>query len=111
MTSTYIANRTSVTTLDRLVVEGEAIFFESLVYPELNHAYLYLNESFNKEYWSRVEPQLEHVVTAEFVDEIVIGGSNRIPMGYGYSEGYKMIRAYLKKHPDMSLREWTAIKP
>lgn len=94
--------------LDRLIVEGGAMMFETLVYPELNHAQYYVDESFNTEYWSKVEPYLEDLATTEFVHEIVEGGTNGFPQNYGYSEGYKMIRSYLKLHPNMTVEEWTS---
>jgi len=80
--------------------------FETLVYPQLNSTY-YVDERFNKEYWSKIEPYLESVSTRE-IDEMMIGGSNGIPSGYGYSEGYKMFRSYLNMHPNMTVEEWTS---
>lgn len=85
--------------------------FETFVYPDLNHAQYYVDESFNKEHWSKMEPYLESAATFEFVDEMVTGGSNGIPRNYGYSEGFKMIRSYLNLHPNMTVEEWTSISP
>jgi len=95
-----------LTGLNRLIVEGKAMMFETLVYPQLNSTY-YVDERFNKEYWSKIEPYLESVSTRE-IDEMMIGGSNGIPSGYGYSEGYKMFRSYLNMHPNMTVEEWTS---
>lgn len=99
-----------LTGLDHLTLEGEAVMFETLVYPNLNNMYIVLNESFNKEHWSKIEPYLEST-DGEKILEMKIGGSNGIPNSYGYSEGYKMIRSYLELHPDMTVEEWTVKNP
>ncbi|WP_336825682.1 DUF2268 domain-containing putative Zn-dependent protease [Sporosarcina sp. USHLN248] len=96
------------TGLDRLITEGKAMMFETLVYPDSNTKYHGLDEGFNKELWSKIEPYLESAVTFEFVEEMVTGGSNGIPQYYGYSEGYKMVRSYLDLHPSMTVEEWTS---
>ncbi len=99
------------TGLDRLIVEGGAMMFETLVYPDLNHVHYYVDETFNKEHWSKVEPYLESVATSEFIQDIMEGGSKGFPRNYGYSEGYKMIRSYLNVYPDMNVEEWTSKSP
>lgn len=99
-----------LTGLDHLTLEGEAVMFETLVYPNLNTMYALLNESFNKEHWSKIEPYLESPAGPE-IQEMIIGGSNGIPISYGYSEGYKLFRTYLDLHPDMTVEEWTAKEP
>lgn len=96
-----------MTVLDYLIMEGEAVMFETLVYPDSNSSELVVDESFNKEYWSKIESYLESSYSVEFV----IGGSNGLPDYYGYSEGYKMIRSYLNLHPDMTVEEWTSKSP
>ncbi|MGG0668177.1 DUF2268 domain-containing putative Zn-dependent protease [Lederbergia citrisecunda] len=99
------------TGLDRLITEGKALMFETLVYPDSNTSYYAVDEGFNKEHWSKIEPYLEGAATSEFVVEMVTGGSNGIPQYYGYSEGYKMIRSYLNLHPNMTVEEWTSKSP
>ena len=51
----------SLTGLDRFILEGQALMFETLVYPQLNSTYYYVDERFNKEYWNKIEPYLESV--------------------------------------------------
>lgn len=99
-----------LTGLDHLTLEGEAVMFETLVYPNLNTMYALLNESFNKEHWSKIEPYLESPAGSE-IQDMIIGGSNGIPISYGYSEGYKLVRSYLDLHPDLTVEEWTAKDP
>ena len=98
------------TGLDRLTMEGQAVMFETLVYPDLNSMYALLDESFNKEHWSKTEPYLNRIDGLE-IQDIITGGSNGIPTSYGYSEGYKIIRSYLDLHPDMTVEEWTSKDP
>ena len=35
------------------------MMFETLVYPNMNSTYYHVDERFNKEYWSKIEPYLE----------------------------------------------------
>ncbi|MFJ8063678.1 DUF2268 domain-containing putative Zn-dependent protease [Psychrobacillus sp. NPDC096426] len=96
-----------LTVLDDLIMEGQAVMFETLVYPDSNSTDYVVDESFYKEYWSKIETYLESSYSVEFL----IGGSNGLPDYYGYSEGYKMIRSYLNLHPDMTVEEWTSKSP
>lgn len=96
-----------MTVLDNIIMEGSAIMFETLVYPDTNSKVFVLDESFNKEYWSKIETYLESSGTNEFI----LGGSRGLPDFYGYSEGYKMIRSYLNLHPDATVEEWTSKSP
>ncbi|MDF2067614.1 DUF2268 domain-containing putative Zn-dependent protease [Bacillus sp. Cr_A10] len=96
-----------MTVLDQLIMEGEAVMFETLVYPDINSTTYVLDETYNKEYWSRIETYLESINSTEFV----IGGSSGLPDYHGYSEGYKMIRSYLKLHPNTTVEEWTSKSP
>ena len=98
------------TLLDYLIMEGQAVMFETSVYPGLNSTAYVIDENYNKEYWNRIEPNLEGSVTDQ-IYEILIGGTNGFPNYYGYSEGYKMIRSYLDLHPDMTVEEWTSKSP
>ncbi|VDH00348.1 Predicted Zn-dependent protease (DUF2268) [Lysinibacillus sphaericus] len=106
----HLSENSLLTGLDHLTMEGEAVMFETLVYPNLNHMYALLDESFNKEHWSKIEPYLDRTDGTGIL-EMKIGGSNGIPNNYGYSEGYKMVRSYLDLHPEMAVEEWTAKEP
>lgn len=96
-----------MTVLDQLIMEGSAVMFETFVYPYSNSSDFVVDESFNKEYWSRIETYLESSPSVDFV----IGGSIGLPDYYGYSEGYKMIRSYLNLHPDATVEQWTSKSP
>ncbi len=96
-----------MTVLDSFVMEGQAVLFETLVYPELNSTDFLVDANFNKEYWSLVETYLKSSSSAQ----LLMGGSNGLPDNYGYSEGYKINKAYLELNPDMSVEEWTSKSP
>lgn len=106
----HLTDSKLMTGLDQIVLEGQAVMFETFVYPNLNNMYALLDERFNKEYWSKMEPYLKNIAGAE-IQEIILGGSNGFPNAYGYSEGYKIVRSYLDMHPDMSVEEWTSKDP
>lgn len=97
----------SETGLDRIIMEGKAVMFETMVYPHLNSSHYVVDENFDKEYWSKIEPYLKSLLTPAIHDEMIIGGTNGLPYAYGYSEGFKMVRTYLDLHPDMTVEEWT----
>jgi uncharacterized protein YjaZ len=98
-----------LTILDSLIMEGQAVMFETLVYPDSNSTDFVVDDSFNKEYWKSIESYLESS-TSGYSIEILMGGSKGLPDYYGYSEGYKMVRSYLNMYPDMTVEEWTSKK-
>lgn len=95
----------SVTVLDNLVFEGKAVMFEKLVYPE--HEVREIYEDYDQELWQQIKPDL-HKFSLKRSMEIMSGGGE-LPRYYGYSEGYKMVRAYLDANPELTPAEWTAV--
>ncbi|GKV70208.1 hypothetical protein NCCP2716_27060 [Sporosarcina sp. NCCP-2716] len=106
----HIDDDTPLTLFDHLALEGQAVMFESIVYPDMNSTYYIVDESYNQDYWDQMVSKLDSIYT-EDIDGTIQGGINGLPHAYGYSEGYKIIRAYLEKHPDMSVEEWTSKDP
>ncbi|WP_194841223.1 DUF2268 domain-containing putative Zn-dependent protease [Sporosarcina cascadiensis] len=106
----HLAEKEFLTGLDHVVLEGEAVMFETLVYPNLNHMHALLDESFNSDHWSKLEPYLDSVAGEEIL-EMKIGGANGLPTSYDYSEGYKIVRSYLELHPEITVEEWTFADP
>ena len=94
-----------MTVLDNLIFEGKAVMFEKLVYPA--HEIREIYEDYNQELWEQIEPDLNKV-SLERSMEILYGGGE-FPYLYGYSEGYKMIRAFLEANPSLTPAEWTAV--
>lgn len=93
------------TVLDRLILEGKAVMFQKLVYPDIEVDNLYYN--FKQDFWKQIEPDLQ-TYDLKRAKEILVGG-DRLPYNYGYSEGYNMVRTYLNKHPDLTPEEWTGL--
>ncbi|MDQ0174505.1 DUF2268 domain-containing putative Zn-dependent protease [Bacillus chungangensis] len=93
------------TILDHLVLEGKAITFEKLVYPDAN--YLSIDQEDHPDKWEMIKPDLE-LSDPERQREILLGG-NGLPKHFGYSEGYKMVQAFLEKEPNLTPEEWTVI--
>jgi uncharacterized protein YjaZ len=100
----YLRNH-SATVLDNLIFEGKAVMFEKTVYPI--HSYTPIDMTYNKESWSKIEPDLYKQDLNRSL-EILHGGKD-LPRLYGYSEGYKMIKSYLDLNPDLTPEEWTAL--
>lgn len=91
--------------MDNIVFEGKAVMFEKTVYPD--YGYTAKNVTYNKELWSKVEPEL-HKYDSNSTSDILYGGKG-LPKNYGYSEGYKMVKSYLDLHPDQTPEDWTAL--
>lgn len=100
----YTGDYLLLTNLDGILMEGQAMMFETLLYPDSNSTDYTVDESFNKEHWNVMESFLDSSYKVEFL----IGGFYDLPKLYGYSEGYKMIRSYLNLHPNMAVEEWTS---
>lgn len=101
--SAHIENKDSFTVLDTLILEGKAVMFEKILYP--NSTFTPINRTYNKSFWSEIEPDL-HKVDPDRAYEILGGGRGGVPIAYGYSEGYKMVEAYLELNPDLTPAEW-----
>jgi Predicted Zn-dependent protease (DUF2268) len=101
----YHTNSDSVTVLDNIVFEGKAVMMEKLAYPELTSTPV--DPDFNKSNWEKIAGHLE-TVSLEKSLEILRGGGDLPPL-YGYSEGYKMVKAYLEKHPGLEPKDWLGI--
>jgi uncharacterized protein YjaZ len=99
----HIENRAPLTVLDSLIFEGKAVMFEKLLYPDSKM--ISINNTYNKSFWNEIEPDL-HKVDPDRAQEIISGGRGGVPSFYGYSEGYKMVEAYLELHPDLTPAEW-----
>jgi uncharacterized protein YjaZ len=96
-----------VSVLDNLIFEGKAVMFEKLVYPEI--IFTPVDLTYNKSYWSKVEPDLDKNDLNRSL-EIIMGGKE-LPMFYGYSEGYKMVKSYLELNPNLTPEKWTRESP
>ncbi|WP_286922966.1 MULTISPECIES: DUF2268 domain-containing putative Zn-dependent protease [Lysinibacillus] len=102
----YFSNNNWASVLDNIVFEGKAVMFEKSVYPDY-YGYNPMDFTYNKELWSKVEPDLNKY-DLNRTSEILHGGKG-LPKGYGYIEGYKMVKSYLDLHPNVTPEEWTAL--
>ncbi|KGR75137.1 DUF2268 domain-containing putative Zn-dependent protease [Ureibacillus sinduriensis] len=103
-TEKHLSNE-PMTVLDTLIFEGKAVMFEKTVYPNLDSTPV--DSAYNKELWSKIEPDLNKYDLDRSL-EIIVGG-NDLPWSYGYSEGYKMVKSYLDVNPNLTPEEWTAL--
>jgi hypothetical protein len=102
----HFDNNKAYSTLDHLIIEGKAVMFEKIVYPKIS--WTYIDTSYDKEHWSKIENDLHKKEDWNRLDEILFGG-NGLPKSYGYSEGYKMVKSYLDLHPNVPIEEWTGL--
>lgn len=96
------ASYDTFTVLDNIILEGKAVMFENLLYPDESE--MPTNRVFNPQYWKEIEPYLE-TDNFEDITRILNGGGN-LPHLYGYSEGYNIMKAYLEKNPYLAAEEW-----
>jgi hypothetical protein len=104
-TEKYQRNDVPFTVLDNLIFEGKAVMFEKAAYPDIDLTPVDL--TYQKVYWSEVEGDLEKADLNRSLE--IVWGGNGLPTGYGYSEGYKMVKSYLDLYPDTTPEEWTAL--
>ncbi|WP_078382384.1 DUF2268 domain-containing putative Zn-dependent protease [Sutcliffiella halmapala] len=94
----------SFTVLDNLVFEGKAVMFEKTVFPSINITQI--DETFRPDQWAKIEGDLSNTDDTRAL-LILRGSKEGFPKQYGYSEGYKMVQAYLDVNPDATVEEWT----
>ncbi|MGE7604670.1 DUF2268 domain-containing putative Zn-dependent protease [Peribacillus sp. NPDC097675] len=102
-TDKYLESSPSDTVLDNIVFEGKAKMFEEKVLGNIA-----VDMSYDKERWLTIEDDL-FKEDFERSLEIIEGNGIELPILYGYSEGYKMIKSYLEEFPDTSIKEWTKL--
>ena len=104
-TEKYFNKESSMTVLDNIVLEGKAVMFEKVVYPNLT--FTEVNYRYDKEDWEKIEQDL-YLYDDYRAYEILYGGEG-LPENYGYIEGYKMVRSFLDLQPNLTPEDWTAL--
>lgn len=104
-TEKYLDEIKLFTVLHDIIFEGKAVMFEKVVYPEIN--FTPIDFTYDKSYWSKIAPDLEKQDLNRSLE--IIAGGGELPMLYGYSEGYKMVKSYLDLNPNLTPAEWTAL--
>ena len=97
----------SQTLLNYLVMEGQACMFSGLLSPSIRSPWTHaLTGEQERDVWTKMQPHLgssSHQVMAAFM----FGGVNGLPPFCGYTIGYRIMEAYLKRHGDADMRDWT----
>ncbi|MEF7565561.1 DUF2268 domain-containing protein [Bacillus infantis] len=94
------------TVLDNLVFEGKAVMFEETVYPGMTS--LPLDTKAAPVFWNKVRDDLHKADFSRSLE--VLNGGGPLPLHYGYSEGYKIVKAYIEE-TGSTVEEWTAASP
>lgn len=94
--------------LDCLILEGRAEVFADLLYPNIEAPWPEIGNEENR-VWLNMKRNLmskdEHLILKMFT------GDKEIPFLGVYSMGYRIMQEFLKNNPDVSLIEWTDMKP
>lgn len=92
---------------DYLVFEGRADSFARLVDPERQPPWTdAFGEADERRAWETLRAHLAST-DAPTMQALMFGGVNDVPRWTGYTIGFRLVQAYLKAHPDISVREWT----
>jgi uncharacterized protein YjaZ len=100
----------STNLLDYLIFEGRADAFAHTVYPQ--YASAWTKEERSKEIaplWNKLKTKLQDQ-DYKFQREVMFG-SAEWPDWTGYTLGYSIVRSCLKNKPQLSVLEWTKMKP
>ncbi len=95
----------------RLVFEGRADAFARLHYPHLAAPWtVALTPEQARHYWHAMHDALASTDPAVF-DHWVFGGRDGVPKWTGYAVGFGIVQAFLERHPEVTVEEWTALDP
>jgi uncharacterized protein YjaZ len=93
-----------------LVFEGRADSFAHVVYPDIEGPWVnYLTAEQELVQWEEIQKNLDTKSYRTQARFMFGGGST--PQWTGYTIGYHIVQAYLERHPDVSVDEWTALDP
>jgi uncharacterized protein YjaZ len=105
-TEQHFTNSHQNTVLDNLVFEGKAVMFEETVYPGMTN--IPLDTKAAPVFWNKVRDDLNKTDLNRSLE--VLYGGGPLPSSYGYSEGYKIVKAYIEE-TGSTIEEWTAASP
>jgi uncharacterized protein YjaZ len=92
-----------------LVFEGRADAFARLAYPDRQAPWTdALTPAQEAAVWKAMQP---HLQTTSFpvMRRFIFGGNGQIPRWAGYTVGFRLVQAFLTRHPDWSVDRWTAL--
>jgi uncharacterized protein YjaZ len=92
-----------------LVFEGRADAFARLAYPDRRAPWTdALTPAQEAAVWKAMQP---HLQTTSFpvMRSFIFGGNSHMPRWAGYTVGFRLVQAFLTRHPDWSVERWTAL--
>jgi uncharacterized protein YjaZ len=96
--------------LDCLILEGRAEGFAQQIYPNIEAPWpFFLDEAEEHLVWEKIKQDL-HNKDEKLIMKMIIGDSD-IPFLSLYSMGYGIMQEFLKNNSEVSLLEWTDMKP
>ncbi|OPA75288.1 hypothetical protein BVG16_22085 [Paenibacillus selenitireducens] len=96
----YDSNR-KVDLLENIVMEGKAVYFQTILYPNVVEFPFDDNKELDEEFIKNL-----HSTDPGMIHQIILGGGI-FPPNYGYSKGYEILLTYLSSHPNMTIDEWS----
>jgi uncharacterized protein YjaZ len=95
--------------VDYLIFEGRADSFARLVYPDLNPPWTdALSIEQEAEVWEVMQDQLDTTNYA-IKRRFMFGGGRSVPRWAGYTIGFHIVQAFLRRHPEASVDKWTTM--
>jgi uncharacterized protein YjaZ len=89
-----------------LVTEGKADSFAKLVYPDVIAPWTKaLKPEQERKLWQTIQPLLMNEDV--YLHQEIMFGSTRFPTWTGYTIGFNIVQAFLKKYPDTDVETWT----
>jgi uncharacterized protein YjaZ len=94
---------------DYLVFEGRADSFARLIDPQRRAPWTSaLTREQERVAWRIVERRLRST-DPQLMQGLMFGGAEGVRRWAGYTIGFRIVQAFLKGHPDLSVSQWTAI--
>ena len=102
--------RSDITLLEYLIIEGRADAFAMELYPDNHHPFINaLSKEQERRLWNIIKPKL-HFRDSEFNDKIM-SGTRDIPTGSGYSIGFSIIKSFKINNSKISDKELIDMSP
>ena len=94
--------------VDYLIFEGRADSFAHAVYPEMVAPWTEaLTAEQEAAQWQAMQQHLDS--SSVMIQRKFMFGGTDVPRWTGYTIGFHIVQTYLKKHPNVSIDEWTAL--
>lgn len=100
-----VYNGESLTVLDHIVLGGKAVKFEKEVFPNIEVTKV--NPEFSSTHWNTISKSFDTVDDALALK--LLNGGSGLPSKYGYSEGYKIVDAFVEQNANMPVDEWLQV--